>query len=159
MISLWDCQFGLAQFVRATTFQFSGHLSILTLKVSILIIDTFNVKINTFKIKIEKCSENEKMSKLLHAQIRLAQIYNLIMKLSRPRPGGILKLLWCLANLNVSCWLFFRKHSIRQLKNQLFEGFTKYFFWIIWFTKKSKVEKKKLKKVVVKRISYVKIGP
>ena len=50
-ISLWDRQFGLAQFEHVTTFQFSGYFSIL--------------KIDTFKIKIKKWSENEKNTQVV----------------------------------------------------------------------------------------------
>ena len=56
-------------------------------------IDTFKVKIDIFKIKTEKCPENEKNERkhvrFLHARIGPTQINDLIMRLSRPRPAVI----------------------------------------------------------------------
>ena len=54
----------------------------------------FKVKINTFKIKIEKCTENRKNKRkhvnLIHARIRPAQIKGLIMRSSCPRPTKLI---------------------------------------------------------------------
>ena len=75
------------QFARVTIFQFSGHLSILTLKVSILKIDTFKVRIDTLRLKLKNAQKMKKMPRLLHARIGPAQIDGFIMRSSRPRPA------------------------------------------------------------------------
>ena len=54
---------------------FPEHFSIMILKVSILTLNVSIFKIDTFKVKIDKCSKNKI---LLHARIRLVQIDGLI---------------------------------------------------------------------------------
>ena len=65
--------------------------------------DIFKVKIDTLRSKLKNAQKMKKMPRLLHAQIKLAQIDGLIMRLSRPRAADK-KIIWAINQY--TCILF-----------------------------------------------------